>query len=79
MAATTITDADLMKVLRVVEQAEPADGSEQFYSAVLVGLRELVPCDDITFQLMDVAGQRVRLLTVTDHDGGRHFEAVCRG
>jgi hypothetical protein len=51
---STTTDADLAEVLRVVERAEAADGQEEFYSAVLVALRELVPCDDITFQVADV-------------------------
>lgn len=66
MAATTITDADLAKVLRVVEQAEPADGTELFYSSVLVALRDLVPCDDITFQLMDVRRRTATGVCVTD-------------
>ncbi len=71
MAATTITDTDLVKVLQIVEQVEPADGTEQFYSAVLVGLRELVPCDDITFQVMDVRRRTATGVCVTD-DGVSH-------
>jgi hypothetical protein len=30
------------------------------------GSRTLIPCDDITFQPMDVAEHRINLLTVTD-------------
>ncbi len=33
---------------------------------MLTGLRELIPCDDIIFQLMDVAEQRLRQLVVSD-------------
>jgi len=63
---STITDKDLGDILGVVERAEPADGVEQFYSSVLMALRELVPCDDITFQIMDVRRQVVAGVCVTD-------------
>ncbi|KQX66503.1 helix-turn-helix transcriptional regulator [Angustibacter sp. Root456] len=63
---STTTDADLAEVLRVVERAEAADGQEEFYSAVLVALRELVPCDDITFQVADVRRRVATGVCVTD-------------
>ena len=62
----TMTDADVRALLGVFERCEPAVDDDIFYADVLTGLRELIPCDDITFQLMDVAEQRTRLLFVTD-------------
>jgi DNA-binding CsgD family transcriptional regulator len=64
--SSIITETDLLKVLDVVDHAEPANGTEQFYSSVLVALRELVPCDDITFQVMDVRGRSATGVCVTD-------------
>src|SRR5690348_13922799 len=63
---TTLTDADLAKVLGVVERAEPADEREEFYSSVLVALREVVPCDDVTFQVADVRRRVATGVCVTD-------------
>ena len=62
----TMTDADVHALLGVLERSEPAADDDIFYADVLTGLRELIPCDDITFQLLDVAEQRTRLLFVTD-------------
>lgn len=66
MTSSTITDADLSNILRVLECAEAADDVEPFYSSVLVALRELVPCDDITFQVMDLRRQLASGVCVTD-------------
>lgn len=62
----TITDADVRALLGVFEHCEPDADDDIFYADVLTRLRALIPCVDITFQLMDVAEQRVRLLFVTD-------------
>jgi DNA-binding CsgD family transcriptional regulator len=70
-----MTDADVRLLLEVLERCEPAADDDIFYADVLSGLRELVPCDDITFQLMDVPEQRIRMLMVTD-DGVFREEAV---
>lgn len=61
-----MTDTDIRALLDVFDRCEPAADDDIFYADVLSGLRELIPCDDITFQLMDVAEQRVNLLAVTD-------------
>jgi DNA-binding CsgD family transcriptional regulator len=61
-----LTDTDVRDLLNVFERCEPAAPDDIFYADVLAGLRELIPCDDISFQLMDVAEQRVNLLFVTD-------------
>jgi DNA-binding CsgD family transcriptional regulator len=66
MTTATITDADLSTILHVLECAQPADRVEPFYSSVLVAIRELVPCDDITFQIMDVRRQLASGVCVTD-------------
>jgi DNA-binding CsgD family transcriptional regulator len=67
-----MTDADVRALLGVFDRCEPAAGDDIFYADVLTGLRELIPCDDITFQLMEVAEQRIKLLYVTD--AGVHRE-----
>jgi DNA-binding CsgD family transcriptional regulator len=70
-----MTDRDVRDLLGVFERCQPAADDDIFYADVLAGLRELIPCDDITFQLMDVAEQHVRLLYVTD-DGVHREESV---
>src|SRR4051812_50134186 len=70
-----MTDADVGALLEVFEPGGPAAADDIFYADVLTGLRELIPCVDITFQLMDVAEQRLRLLYVTE-DGVQREELV---
>ena len=70
-----MTDTDIRALLGVLDRCQPATDDDIFYADVLTGLRELIPCDDITFQLMDVAEQRVRLLCVTD-DGVQREDCV---
>jgi DNA-binding CsgD family transcriptional regulator len=70
-----MTDTDIRALLGVFDRCEPAAHDDIFYADVLSGLRDLIPCDDITFQLMDVAEQRLRLLCVTD-DGVEREESV---
>jgi hypothetical protein len=70
-----MTDTDIHALLGVFERWTPAAEDDIFYADVLTGLRELIPCTDITFQLMDVAEQRIRLLCVTD-DGVQREESV---
>jgi DNA-binding CsgD family transcriptional regulator len=70
-----LTDTDVRALLGVFDRCRPTADDDIFYADVLTGLRELIPCDDITFQLMDVAEQHVRLLFVTD-DGVQRGESV---
>jgi DNA-binding CsgD family transcriptional regulator len=70
-----MTDTDVRDLLNVFERCQPAAEDDIFYADVLTGLRELIPCDDISFQLMDVAEQRLRLLYVSD-DGVHREESV---
>jgi DNA-binding CsgD family transcriptional regulator len=69
-----LTDQDVRNLLAVVERCQAADDRDIFYPGVLLGLRELIPCEDITFQLMDVREQRFQLLCVTD-DGVEREES----
>jgi DNA-binding CsgD family transcriptional regulator len=71
----SITDTDIRALLAVFERCQPDAEDDIFYADVLTGLRELIPCYDITFQLMDVAEQRLRLLVVTD-EGVQREELV---
>ncbi|HET7388640.1 MAG TPA: LuxR C-terminal-related transcriptional regulator [Nocardioidaceae bacterium] len=61
-----ITDDDVKALLALVEHPVPNDDEEPFYSEVLTGLRALIPCDDMTFQLMDVGRRQVSTVSVTD-------------
>ncbi|KQV72014.1 hypothetical protein ASC64_20530 [Nocardioides sp. Root122] len=62
-----ITDSDIQALLEVLDGCQTdAVGTDIFYVDVLTGLRELIPCGEMTFQLMDVAEQRVRTLSVND-------------
>src|SRR3954452_13963706 len=61
-----MTDTDVRALLSVLDRCRPDADRDIFYEHVLTGLRELIPCDDISFQLMDVAEQRLRVLFVTD-------------
>lgn len=70
-----MTDTDIRALLGVFERCQPAADDDIFYADVLTGLRELIPCWDVTFQLMDVAERRLRLLCVTD-DGVQREESV---
>lgn len=70
-----MTDTDVRALLGVFERCQPAAADDIFYADVLTGLRRLIPCDDITFQVMEVAEQRVRALFVTD-DGVQRDETV---
>lgn len=71
-----ITDGDVRALLDVVDRCRPAAATDDiFYAGVLAGLRELIPCDEIAFTLMDVGEQRVRGLFVTDSGVDRE-EAV---
>jgi DNA-binding CsgD family transcriptional regulator len=70
-----MTDTDIHALLGMFDGCEATAADDIFYADVLSGLRELIPCDDITFQLMDVRAQRLRLLVVTD-DGVHREESV---
>jgi DNA-binding CsgD family transcriptional regulator len=72
-----MTDNDVRALLAVFDRCQPAADDDIFYADVLTGVRELIPCDDITFQLMDVAEQRIRLLCVDD-EGLHREESVGR-
>src|SRR5262245_28675074 len=72
-----MTDTDVRDLLGVFERCRPAAADDIFYADVLAGVRELIPCDDISFQLMDVSEQRLRVLCVTD-EGVERSETVGR-
>jgi DNA-binding CsgD family transcriptional regulator len=75
MSRWVLTDEDVRDLLAVLEPSEAPEGRDIFYADVLNGLRGLIPCDDITFQLMDVAEKRLRTQFVTD-DGAHCDETV---
>ena len=69
-----LTEQDVRDLLTVVERCDAAGDGDIFYLDVLAGLRRLIPCEDVTFQLMDVPEQRIRLLGVSD-DGVEREES----
>ncbi|MGH3444271.1 MAG: response regulator transcription factor [Nocardioidaceae bacterium] len=75
MSHWVLTDHDVRDLLAVLGQCKAADDRDIFYPDVLVGLRGLIPCDDITFQLMDVREQWLSTLFSTD-DGVQREETV---
>jgi DNA-binding CsgD family transcriptional regulator len=72
-----LTDTDVHALLDVFDRYQPAADDDIFYGDVLAGVRELIPCADISFQLMDVAEQRLRVLFVDD-EGLHREESVGR-
>ncbi len=70
-AQATVTDRDVRHLVQLVEEGAEADDSWPFPSSVLIGLHEIVPCDDVTFQLMDARRQEVTGLWV-DGQGAVH-------
>ena len=72
-----MTDKDVRALLAVFDRCQPAADDDIFYADVLVGMRELIPCADISFQLMDVAEQRLQVLFVTD-EGVQREESLGR-
>ncbi len=63
-----VTDTDIRALLGIVARCQPAadEGDDIFYVDVLAGLRELIPCDDITFELIEFADKRVTALGLDD-------------
>lgn len=72
MGRWVLTDDDVRRLLAALDRTHATGSADVFYGGVLEGLRELIPCDDITFQLMDVGQQRLWLQYV--NDGGVHAE-----
>ena len=70
-----LTDRDVRNLLDVLERCNGEDEGDIFYPDVLIGLHGLIPCDDMTFQLMEVREQRIRMLGVTD-EGLKRQETV---
>lgn len=54
MGESFVTGRDAHRILEIVNDATAEDG-EPFYSSVLRGIAELVPCENVTFQLSDIA------------------------
>lgn len=58
MAESFITGRDARRILEIVSDATVEDDAEVFYSSVLRGIAELVPCENVTFQLHDIGHRR---------------------
>jgi DNA-binding CsgD family transcriptional regulator len=65
-----VTDRDVRRLLHVADGATESAEPEEILFAVLAGLREIIPCNDITFQVMDVRTGRGHGPVIDD--AGRH-------
>lgn len=54
MGESFVTGRDAHRILEIVNDATAEDDAEVFYSSVLHGIAELVPGDQVTFQLQDI-------------------------
>jgi len=64
MGRSFVTGRDARRIVQIVDEAQAADDREPFYSSVLHGIAELVPCDDVTFQLSEIQEHRATGLCV---------------
>ncbi len=76
MSESFVRSSDIARLLEIVESAEAADDTEFFYSGVLRGLNELVPCDDLSFQLMNLPRRSCRLLSLEAGEVGATDDEV---
>jgi DNA-binding CsgD family transcriptional regulator len=61
-----VTGHDARRILGIIHGATAEDDAEVFYSSVLRGIAELVPCENITFQLSDIGQHNVGGLCLFD-------------
>ncbi len=66
MGESYVRSRDVSRLLEIVESAEAADDTEIFYSSVLRALNELIPCDNLSFQLMDIPRRSIQILCLDD-------------
>lgn len=66
MSESYVRSSDIVRLLEIVESAEAVDDTEFFYSGVLRGLAELVPCEELTFQLMDIPRRSCQCLALVE-------------
>ncbi len=66
MGESYVRSSDVSRLLEIVESAEAADDTEIFYSGVLRALNDLVPCDHLSFQLMDIPRRSTQILCLDD-------------
>src|SRR5262245_8609728 len=72
---SSLSTADLRRMCAAVDKSHLAESAGSMPLSVLAALRELVPCDDITYQVMDPVREvicEVRTLapeTESDTDG----------
>lgn len=53
MERAAVTERDLQTMLHIVREPEPDDPGEPLSVSVLAGLYRLIPCDQVTFFLLD--------------------------
>ena len=66
MGESFITGRDARRILEIVSDPTADDDIQPFYASVLRGIAELVPCDDVTFQLSDIGHHSIDGLGLVD-------------
>lgn len=74
MGESFITGSDARRILEILHDAT-ADDTEVFYSSVLRGIAELVPCHNITFQLSDIEQHSIWGLRLVDGRTESHAQS----
>ncbi len=70
-----VTGRDARRILEIVHDAAVEDASEVFYSSVLRGIAELVPCAVVMFQLSDIEHHTIDGVRVVDGKTVRHAQS----
>ncbi len=68
MLHPTLADADAAAVLGLVESLTTAQTVDQFARFAMVGIRELIPCTDASYNEMNPDAGRIRWSAEPDHD-----------
>lgn len=66
MERLTVTNQDLGKVRGLLDPSLPCEPEDDIADGFLVGLRDLIGCDDVTLQVMDLDRRYIRLQESSD-------------
>jgi DNA-binding CsgD family transcriptional regulator len=71
-----VTGRDARRILDIVGDATAEDPGELFYSSVLRGIAELVPCEMVTLQLSDIGHHSIDGLRLVGGRTVRHAQSL---
>ncbi|WP_353510249.1 LuxR C-terminal-related transcriptional regulator [Intrasporangium sp.] len=76
MGESFVTGRDARRILDIVGDATAEDPGELFYSSVLRGIAELVPCEMVTLQLSDIGHHSIDGLRLVGGRTVRHAQSL---